>query len=330
MLQNYKLNNHTLFMKRNVIIILAFCVNFTFGQSTKIFTSDIDNYWIAYDSIKTTNDTVVKIQLFQSLYLDKGTEGLKDFIIARQHTAKRHLSNIVSKPKFWASLRPHTLEIKNHTKEIELLMTRFKSLYPKFKQPNVYFMIGCLNSGGTTTSNKILIGSEIACSDNTVDASELGSWLQGIFKTNKDVVYLVAHEVGHTQQKGNDSEDDGNSNLLGYCIKEGACDFIAELLLKKEVVSPYMNYGKSNEAELWKKFQGEMLGQETKNWLYNGGDAPNGNADLGYFIGYAICRSYYYNTKNKKKALKEIIELDYKPKNVLKFLKKSNYSGFHN
>lgn len=317
-------------MKRNLIIFFIFLFNITFGQTTKIFTSDIDNFWVAYDSIKTTNDTTKQIQFFQTLYLDKATAGLKDFIVARQHSAKRHLNNVLTKPKFWISLRPHTLEIKNHTKDIELLMTRFKLLYPKFRQPDVYFTIGVLNSGGTTSSDKILIGSEIACSDKTVDASELGSWLQGVFKDNKDVIYLVAHEVGHTQQKGSDSEDDGNSNLLGYCIKEGACDFIAELLLQKEVVSPYMTFGKANERKLWEKFQTEMLGQETKNWLYNGGDAPNGNADLGYFIGYAICKSYFENSKNKKKALKEIIQLDYKPKNIMKFLKKSKYTGGQN
>ncbi len=40
----------------------------------------------------------------------------------------------------------------------------------------------------------------------------------------------------------------------------------------------------------------------------------NGKADLGYFMGYAICKTYYKNAKNKTKALKEIAELDYKEK----------------
>ena len=297
----------------------------TFGQTTKIFTSDIDNFWIAYDSVQTTKDTVKQLQFIQELYLDKATAGLKDFMIARGHSAKRHLQNILKFPKFWTSLRPHTLDIKNHTKEIEQLMQRFKLLYPSFKQPDVYFTIGVLNSGGTTNAEKILIGSEIACSDKTVDASELNSWLQGVFQNNKNVVYLVAHEVVHTQQKLGDSEDDENTNLLGYCLREGACDFIAELLLEKEIASPYMTYGKANEKTLWQEFQNEMSGQEVKNWLYNGSQVQH--ADLGYFIGYAICKSYYDNSKNKKKAIKQIIELDYKPKSVFKFLKKSKYNG---
>ena len=299
-----------------------------FGQNKKpkISTIDIDNFWVAYDSLQKTNDKTLQTKIVQELYLDKASIGLKDFMIAREHSAKRHLGNILNLPKFWISVRPKTLEINSHKKEIEKIMLRFKKLYSNFKQPDVYFTIGCLNSGGTTTKDKILIGSEIACSDKTTDASELGNFFQGVFKEQTNVIKIVAHELVHTQQKNGDSEVDGNSNLLGDCIREGSCDFISELLVKKPVISPYMTYGKANEKELWKLFEKEMLWQETKNWLCNGDDAPNGNADLGYFIGYEICKSYYNNSKNKKQALKEIIELEYTKENVIKFLEKSKYS----
>jgi hypothetical protein len=314
-------------MDRQILIIVFSLFTLTiYGQtSTKIFTSDIDNFWIAYDSVQTTNDTIRQLQFVKSLYLDKATIGLKDFGIARQHSAKRHLENILKYPKFWVSLRPHTLQIKSYTNDIENLMLRFKKLYPYFKEPSVYFTIGCLNSGGTTNSDRVLIGSEIACSDKTVDASELNDWLRKAFKDNINVVSMVAHELGHTQQKGGDAEDDGSSNLLGYCIREGACDFLAELLLQKPIKSPYMTYGKANEKTLWKAFEKEMKGQETKNWLYNGGEAPNGHADLGYFIGYIICKSYYENAKDKRLAIKDIIEIDYNKKSVFQFLYKSKY-----
>ena len=314
-------------MKRLLSFLLL--VNFSassFGQTSKIFTSDIDNFWIAYDSVKTTKDTTKQIDFIQKLYLDKATDGLKDFIKLREHSARKHLNNILRYPRFWTSLKPHTLEIKSKVNEIENLMVNFKNLYKNFKEPKVYFTIGVLNSGGTTSSDKILIGCEIACSDKTVDASELNKWLQGVFKLNTSVISMVAHELGHTQQKGGDSEDDGISNLLGYCIKEGACDFIAELLYKP-VQSPYMTYGKANKKMLWTDFEKEMPGQETKNWLYNGDNAPNGIADLGYFIGYEICKSYYDNSKNKRKAFKKIVELNYDKKKVQNFLTKSKYKG---
>jgi hypothetical protein len=68
-----------------------------------------------------------------------------------------------------------------------------------------------------------------------------------------------------------------------------------------------------------------MLGRETRNWLHNGSNAPNGQADLGYFMGYVICKSYYSNARNKKNAFKRIVELEYDKKSAMEFLKQSKY-----
>ncbi|MDI1318047.1 DUF2268 domain-containing putative Zn-dependent protease [Flavobacterium sp.] len=314
--------------KQFLILALSFTINSCLFSQTKnsiVSTIDVTNFWVAYDSVQKTTDRTKQLKFIQELYLDKASEGLQDFMIAREHSAKRHLDNILKYPKFWISIRPHTIEIETHKKEINKLMSRFKKLYPSFKQPDVYFMIGCLNSGGTTTKDKILIGSEIACANKNVEASEVSAWLREVFAHRITIVTMVAHEVGHTQQVNGDSENDGKSNLLGYCIGEGSCDFIAELLVKKPIKSPYMIYGSAHEKELWKLFEVEMFGQETENWLYSGDEAPNGNADLGYFMGYKICKSYYENAKDKKKALKEIIELEYTPESVANFLVQSKY-----
>ncbi|MBX6360172.1 MAG: hypothetical protein IRZ03_08845 [Acidobacterium ailaaui] len=315
---------HPIDMKHILTFIglLTFSV-LTYGQnSSTIYTTDIDNFWQAYDSVRTTKDTVKQLYFIQTLYLDKASDGLKDFIYLREHSSKLHLDNILKYPKFWNSVRQKTLDIKNHIKEIEGILEKFSILYDNYKPPKIYFTIGVLNSGGTTSPGKILIGSEIACADKDVDASELSKWLQGVFKLNTNIVAMVAHELVHTQQK----DGDRNSNLLGHSIREGACDFIAELIYKP-ISSPYMTYGNANEQYLWTEFKKEMYGQETKNWLYNGDNAPNGVADLGYFIGYKICQSYYNNARNKRKALKEIIELTYEKKQLNKFLKKSKYNG---
>ncbi|NQD72132.1 hypothetical protein HP439_15505 [Sphingobacterium shayense] len=60
-------------------------------------------------------------------------------------------------------------------------------------------------------------------------------------------------------------------------------------------------------------------------WLYNGGSKGK-TADLGYYIGYEICKSYYNNALDKKRAVKDIIELNYDDNIAVdKFLVKSNY-----
>jgi len=304
----------------SIILFIAFISN---GQTSKIYTSDIDNYWVAYDSVINSKDLTKQIDFIQKLYIDKASEGLKEFIADNNNTAELYVKNILDFPKFWKSIRPKTLNIKSYVNEINEYMLKYKELYPNFKQPVIFFTIGCLNSGGRPGIGKVLIGAEIACADKTIDASELDSWLQSVFQDNKDLIYLVLHEAGHTQQK----EEDENSNLLEDCIQEGACDFLTELLMQKEIISPYMTFGKTNEKKVWIVFQKEMFGKEKSRWLYNGSQAPKGQADIGYFIGYVICKSYYENSKNKKKAIKEIIELEMKPKKVLKFLEKSKYNG---
>jgi hypothetical protein len=312
-------------IKHIVCILFLFSFIFAAAQTkapTKIYTSDIDNFWTAYDSVLKVADTTVQKEIIQALYLDKATAGLKNFMALRQHSAGRHLRNIQRFPKFWTSVRPKTVDIENHRSEIEKMMGDFQLRYPKFRQPDIYFTIGCLNSGGTTLSDRVLIGAEIAASDKTVDASELGDWLQSVFKAQQDIVYLVTHETVHTQQKGY-----GGDNLLSRCLREGSADFIASLLMNKPLSSPYITYGIENEKKTWDRFKMEMDGTNAKNWLYNGSEAKDEPADLGYFMGYTICKSFYDNAADKQKAFIDIVNLNYQNKSDIDaFFTRSKYA----
>lgn len=55
-----------------------------------------------------------------------------------------------------------------------------------------------------------------------------------------------------------------------------------------------------------------MCAKESINWLYNGGDVKDKQADLGYYMGYKIAESYYNNSDDKNKAISEIIEMKFK------------------
>lgn len=143
-------------------------------------------------------------------------------------------------------------------------------------------------------------------------------------KINSGILFLTAHELVHTQQNLNNS---GNTNLLGLCLKEGSADFIAELLLKKKVEAPYIEYGLKNQCKIWNKFKVEMNSYDYQNWLSNTATIKDKPADLGYFIGYIITKNYYKNSLNKKKAIKDILTLDYTDKNATdEFLKDSKYA----
>jgi hypothetical protein len=275
----------------------------TFAQSN-VITADIDHFWTAYDSVRTTTDTTLQLQYIQRLYVDRGTPGLYAFIDARDYTARRWRDQINAYPKFWVSIRPNTLQVKNRVGELEAGIKKLRALYPSMRESKIYFAVGCLNSGGTTQADKVLIGTEIASADITTDASELSDWHKNIFKTQSPayLVLLNIHEYVHTQQ----DQNDGN-NLLAVSIKEGAADFIAELATAIPNKGPYMVYGHEHEAELKEKFKVEMHGTTPDNWLYNGEKSQH--PDLGYFMGYSICKAYYQQSADKKLAVKDIIEL---------------------
>ena len=156
------------------IFFLLFTLSFvsTAQESKKVFTIDIDNFWIAYDSIQTTRDSLKQIGLIQNLYIDKGTKGLKAFMAARDYNAKLWVQLIRLYPKFWNSIRPNTLSAKSYAPAIEQSINKFKELYPGLKEAKMYFTVGGLRSGGTTMNDMVLIGSEIATGNASTDVSE--------------------------------------------------------------------------------------------------------------------------------------------------------------
>jgi hypothetical protein len=309
-------------MRRIFLCLFLFSALAARPQEQKVFTSDIDNFWIAYDSMQKTSDSLQQIKYIQTLYIDKGTDGLKAFMKARNYTAELWVQLVNSYPKFWNSVRPNTFAIKSKAKEIEASITKLKALYPELRPATMYFTIGGLRSGGTTSGDKVLVGTEIASADAGTDVSQFpNNWLANVFREQKldNIIALNIHEYVHTQQKGS------GDNLLAAAIREGSCDFITELVMGVPMPNNYIKYGRAHEAELKEQFKQEMFTSFYGNWLYNSNNAKT-VADLGYFMGYTICKAYYNKAKNKKNAVEEIIELNYSnSRDVEKFLKESGY-----
>jgi hypothetical protein len=313
--------------KLATLFILNLCfLSFAYGQYSirKVVTDDIDNFWNAYDSIRTTKDSVKQLHYIQKLYINRGTPGLQAFMEAKDYTAEGYVSAIRRYPKFWNSVRENTLRAKTLTTEFDPAIKILASIYPQLKPAVIYFCIGTLYSGGTSGNGMVLIGTELATGTPNVDVSELPpdlkARLSAYFEGDpiKNIVPLNIHEYIHTQQGGEPY------NLLSQSIYEGACDFITELVTLKTLPLPYMSYGPQHQQELKIQFASDMFMNNNKNWLYN---IPTNTrpADLGYFMGYTICRAYY-NNKNKKQAVNDMINLNYADTAAVeKFLVESRY-----
>jgi hypothetical protein len=295
------------------------------AQQQNYVTYDIDNFWKAYDKIVGTSDSAQQYRYINEEYIGKASAGLEGMMQVREYTAKSYVDAINSYPKYWASIRNNTLKARSLAEGIGSGIEKLKLLYPALRPANLYFVIGALRSPGTISDGKILIGSELALADEHTITSEFPSsrdHLKDYFKSNpiNNTVFLNVHEYVHTQQKVPEYI------LLYQSIYEGVAEFVAEKATGAISTTPAIAYGKKHEQQVKEKFIKEMFSPYTSNWLYNSRQNVFDTRDLGYYVGYAICENYYNKANDKKRAIKEMIELDYSNEAAFeKFITASGY-----
>jgi hypothetical protein len=317
---------------KHLILVLSFLFSFSnlFCQKNNqtIITSDIDNFWTAYDKITATKDSAEQYNLLDKFFLKKGTKGLKAIMEARRYTAQSYINAINKQPLFWRSVRQNTYKSKVLAKEIEANVLKIKNIYPDLKPAQVYFTIGAFRTNGTTMGNMVLIGSELALADKNTVTSEFSpqfSHLKPYFASNPidDIVFLNTHEYVHTQQNMALTVD---KTLLAQSIIEGVAEFVAVKATGKVSPIPAIEFGKKNSEAIRDNFIQDMFSDDFSNWLWNDFDNVFKMRDLGYYVGYTICEKYYDSAANKQQAIKEMIELNYNDEAALmQFVDKSGY-----
>ena len=236
----------------------------------KFVTSDIDNFWRAYDLAAKETDKTKRIAIFQTEYLEKGSPGLNDFLRLRIKSAENLVSAIDRMPKYYASIR-QTLQVQRMEKRMRSAFEKFKSIYPAAVFPDVYFLVGVANSGGTTGPSGLLIGTEMYGKTAKTPMDELSAWLRVVVSTVDNVPAIVAHESCHYNQNYSTAAD--QRHLLGKSLQEGACDTIGELISGRNINEHLKTYGKTHDAEIWRDFEAEMYKQAISKWVYNAANA---------------------------------------------------------
>ena len=281
-------------------------------DAAKLVTSDIELFWKAYDKAKPENDLIV----YRDEYLNKGSIGLNEFRRARIGSSCALVDVINAHPKYYASLRESSAKIETYKPQMMASFRKLKEIYPEAVFPDVYFLIGRMNSGGTLSDKGLLIGVDMYGKTDEKSLEGMSDWHKAVVVKIERIPFIVAHELIHYQQKNSFSQ-----TLLARSIGEGVADFVAQLIAG-DTINPHLHeYGNPREKELWLEFKKEMTGNDVGNWMYQGEKAKDKPADLGYYIGYKIAESYYKNAADKKQAVKDILEI----KDFQKFLADSKY-----
>jgi uncharacterized protein YjaZ len=127
-----------------------------------------------------------------------------------------------------------------------------------------------------------------------------------------EVVPMVTHELEHFQQV-----DHSKNDLLNVAMREGAADFIAELVAGSHINERYKAFADSHEQEIWMAFNKEIRGENKLGEWIGVYQPKNGWPPfMGYYVGYKICQSYYQNATDKAKAIKAIVEME-SPEEIL-------------
>jgi len=280
-------------------------------MKARLVTSDIPNFWRVFDkaSLKDAAD------LFKREYLDVGSPGLRAFLEGRIQNERALAGTVAARPRYYAAIRESTLTLdqKPEIKEaIQASFRRLKEIYPEAIFPDVYFVIGRMNSAGTTDGGKgLLIGVEMNARSQDTPIDELNHWERAVIGQIANLPHIVAHELIHVeQQQANPKRGtSGKTTLLAQALGEGGADFLGEMISGGIINRVQRAYGEEHQEALWAEFSAAMHGTDPSQWLYQGDKAQGRPADMGYYEGFKICEAFYRRAGDKAEAIRRILAI---------------------
>ena len=281
------------------------------GSTPRVVADDIDRFLQAYEMILAEPDSAEQARILDRLFIRRGTPGLRAMIERRSLTTADYIESIRRYPRFWASIRSNMARADTHARDIATGIEHLRTLYPALRPARVYFTVGVLQTNGMTLDNIVFIGSELALADSTTETDEFPERLDHLpdfFATNPaaSIAFLTVHEYVHTQQ-GPFGDD-----LLAMALQEGVAEFVASLALGEPSPVPAISFGKDNETRVREAFVLDMFGSFPSPWLWSNAENDFGVRDLGYYVGYAIAERYHSRATNKRQAIADLINLDYR------------------
>lgn len=271
-----------------------------------IRTDDVTRFYALYESTQG-KPTVEQIK---RRYLDRSSPGLIEFAKWRSITSERIAEAIAERPAIFADARRCAALLPAVKARVTAALTKFAKMYPAASFPPVTIAVGRGKPVGIGNSSGVMIGLEAFCAVPVYQSDLKGSF-----------VSLIAHEYAHVQQPAAQVED-ANERVLRASLIEGGAELMAELTSGSISAHHLAAATKGREKELETAFLNDVDKKAYgSRWLYNGWGTPEWPGDLGYWVGYRVTKAYCLRSKDKKAAVREIIEL----RDAKAFLAKSGW-----
>jgi hypothetical protein len=269
-----------------------------------IETGDVDRFYKVYDAAGGRPTA----EALQHDYVDPGSGGLHELARMRKVTGQSIAEAIAKKPEIYSKARDCADALPRVRERLAVVLRKLGDLYPEARFPPITIAVGRgkpVGIGGRDTG--VQIGLEALCATD---------WI------NPDIedrfVGVIAHEYAHVQQAVAFSEIE-NTTVLAASLEEGAAEFVAEVTTGSISYSYMSGLTAGREREIETAFAADADKTDLSDWLYN--STPEQPADLGYWVGYRIVKSYYQHAADKRQALRDILEMT----NPKEFLAKSGW-----
>ncbi len=279
-----------------VITLAAMCVvlppAYASAQPT-IHIEDVERFYRIY-SAANGHPTADELQRD---YLDPGSEGLHQFARMRKITGASIADTLAKRPEIYSGAKRCMDVLPAVRERVTVALGTLEQLYPEARFPSVTIAVGRGKPVGVGSPvSGVQIGLEALCATD---------WLNP--NVEDRFVHLIAHEYAHVQQV-QALVDDEHPTVLAMSIIEGAAEFTAELISGKVSNLRLGDSTAGREKEIETAFIADQDKTETSAWLYN--STPEQPRDLGYWVGYRIVKSYYQHASDKRRALREILQMN--------------------
>lgn len=278
-----------------VIPVAARCVTSPAAQASAgptIHIEDVERFYKIY-SAAGGHPTADELQ---HDYLDPGSAGLHQFAKMRKISGAAIAETLAKRPEIYSGAKRCMDVLPAVRQRLEVALRELGRRYPEARFPPVTIAVGRGRPVGVgSPATGVQIGLEALCATD---------WLNP--NVEDRFVHLIAHEYAHVQQVPA-LVDDENPTVLSMSLIEGAAEFIAELI-SGEVSYLYLRESTAGrEKEIETVFVADEDKTDISAWLYN--STPEQPRDLGYWVGYRIVKSYYQHANDKRRALREILQM---------------------
>jgi hypothetical protein len=260
----------------------------------EIRTADVQRFYKLYDA----SHGAPSGSTLQREYIEAGSDGVRQFIPNRIVSGSSLAETIQQNRAVYDQARNCMVVLPKVKARLQTAFRELLRLDPQATLPPVTILVGGNNAGGTTGKSGVLIGLEVACR---------ASWLQPDLADR--LYHIIAHEYGHVEQAAELDDENAPTTVLRQSLIEGVPELIGELISGQVSNVHLQAYVRGHEREIGDKFLLEAGKPDVSGWLYNGVGTPEHPGDLGYWVGYRIAKAYYVKAKDKRAALRTLLDL---------------------